>query len=126
MSSRSARTRVPRLTEVDVTRQITDLCKAEGWWCMRLQSGLFVAEGRIVKVGEKGLPDWVFIKRSSISSLNPTCLFVEIKRPGGKPSPDQLAWIDWANKNGLCAGWTDSLDGFINWKRLMLGERRYA
>lgn len=106
-----------KLSEADVVRQITDLMKAEGWRCMRLQSGLFVSETRILRVGEKGLPDWLFLRAGQKGAGWAQCLFVEIKGTGKKPKPDQLAWLADATTAGLLATWTDNLDTFRGWMR---------
>src|SRR5262252_1625358 len=70
------------LTENDVERACVDLLRARGYYVVRLQSGLFrTPDGRWVRVGEPGLPDYACIKDD---------FFLEVKRPGGKPSAAQI------------------------------------
>lgn len=114
--------RRPVLKETDVVRQITDLMKAEGYRIMRLQSGVFVSDTRILRIGERGLPDWLFLRRSE-DRCRPVAMFVEIKAPGKKPRPEQVAWINEAIEAGLLACWTDDLDSFRSWMRSAIGAR---
>lgn len=41
-------------------------------------------------------------------------LFIELKRLGGRPTPDQRAWIDCLRRQGywadVCCGWQDARD----------------
>ena len=76
---------------------------------LRLQSGLFSRpNGGRVRIGEKGLPDWLAVRKSAH-------LFVEVKRPGCLPSPEQQAWLQVAQRDGLLATWTDDFDDFRRW-----------
>jgi hypothetical protein len=107
-----------RLTEADVVRAVTDLMKAKGYRCMRLQSGVFASETRILRIGEKGLPDWLFLRAHPAAAAGwATVIFVECKAPGKKPRPEQAAWIAEATKAGLLATWTDDVKLFAAWLR---------
>ena len=66
----------PKLSENDVERACIDLLRVRGWYVVRLQSGLFkTPDGRFVRVGEKGLPDYV-----ALHAVYPA-FFLETKRP---------------------------------------------
>ena len=38
---------------------------------------------------------------------------IELKAPGKRPSPDQVAWMNVRRQQGWAIGWSDSLDGVI-------------
>jgi hypothetical protein len=74
-------------------KQVTEGCKAvmqrRGYRPLRLNSGLFwTVDGRRQPVGECGIPDL-----AGMHELYPGIL-VELKRPGGKTSPEQEAWME--------------------------------
>jgi hypothetical protein len=41
------------------------------------------------------------------------CFAIELKAPGKRPSPDQVAWMNVKRQQGWAIGWSDSLDGVI-------------
>jgi len=41
------------------------------------------------------------------------CFAIELKAPGKRPSPDQVAWMNVKRQRGWAVGWSDSLDGVI-------------
>ena len=84
-----------KLSEKDVVKQCLDYVRARGYYPVRLQVGRFILPDKEVvegltrlgipfrwdTVGEKGLPDYVCVKRD---------FFLEVKAPGKKPSTDQI------------------------------------
>ena len=73
-----------KLTENDVESACIDLLRIRGWYVIRLQSGLFkTPDGRWVRVGKKGLPDYV-----AMHAVYPA-FFMETKRPRGNPDAEQ-------------------------------------
>ena len=81
------RLRSPRLlkiTENEVEKQLTSWLLTRGWYPIRQHSGLFrTPDGRYIRVGEVGIPDYVVIH-----SHYPG-FFLETKRPGAKLSAEQ-------------------------------------
>jgi hypothetical protein len=78
----------PRLKENDVERACCDFLRLRGYWVIRQQSGLFkTADGRWIRVGEPGVPDY-----AALHAVYPGFM-LEIKRPGGTLSPDQIQKI---------------------------------
>jgi len=74
----------PRLNENDIEAQCLGLLWRRGYYPVRLNSGLFkTADNRWVRVGERGLPDYIAIHERYRG------FFLEVKRPGGKLSEDQ-------------------------------------
>jgi hypothetical protein len=68
----------PKLSENDVERTCLDLLAYRGWYVVRLQSGLFkTVDGRFVRVGAPGLPDYVCLHAER------PAFFLETKRQKG-------------------------------------------
>jgi hypothetical protein len=66
-----------------------DLLGWRGYYVIRLQSGLFkTLDGRFQTVGKRGLPDFAAIHERYPGFL------METKRPGAKPSEDQIKRIE--------------------------------
>ena len=97
------------LKERDVTPQIKGFLESRQWTGFRLQSGLVrgFTGNTFMRLAKKGTPDWVFVRGRE-------ALFVEMKRPGKKPSKDQLTWLAWAGVSGIKAIWADSLEMFTD------------
>ena len=77
--------RPPVVKERDVTRACIDILKLHGYRPFRLQSGLFkTPDNRWILVGEPGLPDFICLHPSKPGFL------LEVKRPGEKPTLDQI------------------------------------
>lgn len=96
----------PKLVENDVERQCLDILRLRGFRPIRLQSGKFqTLDGRWITIGEAGLPDYVI-----------PLFFVETKRPGGEPSPEQQQKI-WELEKlwGLRTAVVDSVEALIEW-----------
>ena len=100
--------RIPALRESDVTKQIKGFLESRGWYAVRLQSGVVrgITRDSFMRLGKKGLPDWIFVRGRE-------ALFVEMKRPGKKPSQDQARWFEWAEIQGIMAVWCDGLGNFL-------------
>jgi hypothetical protein len=109
-----------KLSEADVTKQVTDFLRFRGWTLIRLNSGLFNTKDgkRTYQIGEKGQADWLALKAVPIlSGVLPLAnvIFLELKAPGKKPRADQQKWLEAKRRDGFHATWTDSLDRFIQW-----------
>jgi hypothetical protein len=101
----------PRLTENDVERACLDLLRLRGYWVIRQQSGLFkTPDGRWIRLGETGLPDY-----AAIHSRFPGFL-LEVKRPGTGPSPEQETKINQLRMGySLAIGVVDSVEALLQW-----------
>jgi hypothetical protein len=75
----------PKLREDDIETQCLTLLALRGWYVQRNHSGTFRSfDGRrIIKGHPKGTPDYTCCRDIHAFHL-------EIKRPGEKPSPDQI------------------------------------
>ena len=78
----------PELVEDDIEKACIDLMHIRGYYVLRLQSGLFkTPDGRWVRVGVPGLPDYCAIHQKHRGFL------LEVKRPRKKPKPHQDQFI---------------------------------
>ena len=94
--SRSEILRATRPKETDVSKAIADQLDAAGIWNTRTQSGTVpIAKGGFMRLCRQGTPD-----RIAVAGVH---VWIEVKRPGGKPSPEQLATIEQLKANGALA-----------------------
>jgi hypothetical protein len=86
--------RGPRVSEADFQRRVIDTAKLLGWRVVHIRPA-WVRTGRMVTPyeGDPGLPDLVLARRGRV-------LLVELKSDIGKPTRDQLAWLEAAGPNG--------------------------
>lgn len=73
-------------------------------WAHRMNVGAFRDADRFVRVGFKGCSDIIG------QTTDGRFLAVEVKRPGGKPTPDQTDFIDRVNSAGGVAFVARSVD----------------
>ena len=74
-----------KLSERDVKTACVDLLQHKGYWPRREHSGLFkTPDGRWVRMGEPGIPDYTVLHRKYPGFL------LEFKRPRAKPSEVQI------------------------------------
>lgn len=111
-------------SENDIQRAIVDLLVAYGWQVHRLQAGLAVASGKVIKLGEKGQPDLLAIRSRTIEVLDTIegvmvktalklvydCVYIEVKAPRGRLRSDQELWITEARRRGLAVIVVRSVD----------------
>ena len=84
----------PKITEADVTRSIRQLLKQIGVFHWKVHQGLGCVPG---------VPDVIGVWKGRL-------LGIEVKRPGGKLSPAQVAFIDRINAEGGLAFVAFSVD----------------
>lgn len=83
------------LSESDIERKICDYAKKHG--CLVF---------KFVSPGHRGVPDRLFI-------CNGVVLFLEIKRPGKRPTLLQESCIKKLRSQNIAAEWTDSFEGGV-------------
>ncbi len=106
----------PTESEKQVTQACISWLRLNQWTCIRLQSGLVDLPGnRKMRVGVKGLPDWICVKQSA-------AFFLELKRPGRKPSIDQEIWMELARERKHRVMWADGYEAFIEKFRALWGQ----
>jgi hypothetical protein len=96
-----------KLVENDVERACLDLLRLHGYYVVRLQSALLkTPDGRWIRVGEPGLPDYVCVKSD---------FFLEVKAPGRKLSPAQINKIFELEACGFRVATIDSVERLEAW-----------
>jgi hypothetical protein len=112
----TATVRAPKISEKAVTQACIQWLRLNGWTCIRLQSALVDLPGnRKMRVGVKGLPDWVAVKQAA-------AFFLELKAPGRKPSIDQEIWMEMARERKHRVMWADGFEVFIERFRTLWGQ----
>ena len=112
------RVKLPDAREAEIQRAILATLKHLGVDCWRHNVGGFPVESggtrRYVRAGEKG--------QSDILGLLPGGRFcaVEVKRPGNRPTADQIAFMQRINEAGGFAFWATSAQTVENVVRAAL------
>jgi hypothetical protein len=126
--------KLPRLTEAQFTRQIKDLLAFRGYVLIRNHVGKFVPyrvameclerlsrgiameavlrhlRANVIAEAEEGTADWV-----AVHPIKRT-IWIELKRPGEKPRPNQVHWLEYMIQvRQFLGGWWDSIDEFRAW-----------
>lgn len=71
---------------------------------VRMNTGFFQTfDGRTVKCGIKGMSDLLFIGNKKVA-------FIEVKTPSGRPSPEQIKFIERMQSMGHAAGIARSVE----------------
>src|SRR5262245_32938095 len=88
--SRSWRLTAPVPTENDIEAGCLTILELHNYWLAKLHAGTFKSldDRRYIKGVKKGTPDYVCIHETHRNFL------LEVKRPGGELSPDQIAQIE--------------------------------
>ena len=81
------------MRERSVEASIIDMVTAAGGYCLK-----WVCPGR------RGLPDRIILLPGAV------IIFLEVKRPGEKPTALQEEWLRRLRKLGFRATWADSLE----------------
>ncbi len=94
-------------TEQDLLRQVRDYLKLRGWKVMRMNSGgvraTYNGKKRFHRYNDTpGMSDLICLRDGVF-------LAVEVKRPGGKPTPDQAEFLDDIRRKGGVAVLAQSL-----------------
>ena len=81
-------------------------------WMMAITTGRFKVKGGHITVGH--FIDEEGKRRTGMSDLmgqlvDGRLLAIEVKRPGNKPTKEQLDYIDMVNANGGLAFWSDNV-----------------
>lgn len=101
----------PTLVENDVERQCLDFLRLRGYWPVRLHAGTFKSlDGkRHIKGVEKGTPDYAVLHGYRVAFL------LEVKRPGGVLSPEQVAKMNELELWPLVVVAVDSVAALKQW-----------
>jgi hypothetical protein len=97
-------------SENEVTKAVVRFLQERKWIAKRRNVGLFYTrDGRPVRIGTPGEPDWFFVHRQHGH------LEIEMKKPGEKPDQRQQEYLATMNALGVPATWTDDPAKFERW-----------
>jgi hypothetical protein len=83
----------PALTEADLQRRVLDLARLRGWRVAHVRPARTAHGWRTPYEGDSGLPDLILARRGVV-------LLAELKSTTGRPTADQLAWLDAVGDHG--------------------------
>lgn len=118
-----------QLKEADVQRSVGEFLELDGWRAIRTELTVQRERGRVV--GERGMPDYLFIRYSpgwkirfevcgrifedDLGPLHTEVLWIEFKAPGEKPKAHQLEWHSAERARGATVLVVDDIDAFWQW-----------
>ena len=111
---RSGKPIKPKLLERDIQQTCTEFLELDGWRAFRTELTIQRERGRVV--GERGQPDYLYLRYTDDGMAR--VLWIEYKKPGEKPRPDQLAWHEAERKRGGIVLVVADIDWFMRWYRL--------
>ncbi len=103
--------RLPRLSENDIERQCLDALRHRRYRPERLHAGTFrsLDGARVITGHAKGTPDYVVTHE-----LYPA-FYLEVKRPGESPTPEQKLKHVELRLNDLAVVWVDGYEALLAW-----------
>lgn len=127
--------------EKHVQQAVTQFLELDGWRAIRTEHAIERNERGDFKrkVGEKAMPDYLYIQYSEDVSerqrlfFNMTeaqiraevdVLWIEFKRPGEQPRTEQVHWIEAERRRGALVMVVDDIDWFIAWYKTSGLQRR--
>ncbi len=101
-----------KLLEKQVSDQVRSFLEYRGWRIVRNNVTKFPGgNGRWVQVGEVGMADLLALRY--LPEGRCLALWLELKRPGRKPDPHQIAWHDKERLRGATVWRVNELREFI-------------
>jgi Holliday junction resolvase len=92
------------MTETEIQKQFVDVLRKADWTVLRVNSGLVKVRNGWAHLAPKGTPDLLAIRPDS------SHVWIEVKKPEGKLSPEQTEWIDKHRARGVEVHVFDTLD----------------
>lgn len=107
-----------KVSEADVQQAVVMMLQLDGWRFFRTELTVQREFGRAV--GERGMPDAMFIRylvdiRDTVSEMRAQIIWIEMKAPGKPLKPHQRDWADAERKRGALVLKVDSIDDFRTW-----------
>lgn len=121
-----------KLTEAQIVRQVRDFLEYRGWRALRMQSALVGRpQGGAFRVGEKGMADYLFLLyrnwdvggQDPLSWCSALVVWIEFKRPGKTPTPDQTQWMVEETARGAHVLTVSNFGDFADWYQNMIARR---
>lgn len=113
-----------KVSEADVQQAVVLMLELDGWRFFRTELTVQRDRGRVV--GERGMPDALFIRydprfigspgiRRSVLPTDADVLWIETKAPGKPLAKHQREWAEAERKRGAMVLKVDSIDDFKAW-----------
>ncbi len=97
-----------------------DYARLKGWFIFHIANegnrGPHIARDQGILAG---CPDYVM----PMPSAGKHALFLEMKRPGGKPGRRQLVFLELLRRNNYAAAWFDQWTDAVQWIEAYLSSR---
>jgi hypothetical protein len=109
---------LPPVRESQIARDIKEFLELHGYLAIRCVAGAVRVrqeQEHAEKANPPGFPDWCYLP-----PFNESGIFIEIKRPGKRPSVLQQAWLDRLFNDGFTALWFDDFSGAYGGKKPFL------
>ena len=113
------------LTEAHIEQTVTQYLELDGWRSIKTDPVSRKEWGK--GFGELGMADRLYIRydarivhdheTSDVKQPGAQVIWIEFKRKGLRPLPEQKAWIDAEMKRGAVVLVVDDIDGFEQWYR---------
>jgi hypothetical protein len=99
-----------KLLEKHVVGQVRDFLELHGWRPVRMQQTVVPSAFR---TGEPGQPDYLFLRYLGGRAGAAAALWIEFKRPSGRPGKNQPEWHARERGRGGLVWTVDSFDSFL-------------
>ena len=102
--SEARRMATEAVSEADFQQKVFEAARLFGWRYVHFRPARTLHGWTTAQTGDKGFPDAVLVRGERGGRIGtkgyrrPRLLFIEFKREKGKPSEEQLAWIDALNE----------------------------
>lgn len=101
----------PKIKENHVEAAVLTFLRVRGWRVDRQHVGKAQwPSGEWLQLHPEGTADW-FAHRPATS---PSCLYIETKAPGERPTEQQMLYLEMAARAGYLTIWCDSLQAFVD------------
>lgn len=115
--------RFPGLKESHIEQAVTQFLELDGWRAFKMEKTVEFRTGADGKqhfkrkVGEKGMPDHLYLRYSPGPFGWTNVLWIEFKKLGESPRQDQSDWHGAERKRGALVLVVDDIDEFREWYR---------
>lgn len=103
----------PVMDEESVVKACVDLLRLNGARVHRVVERIPPGKHKYERKSEGGIPDLFFWWPVGSPHYRYGTVYMEVKRPGGKPNPSQIKWLGQALEDGRVAFWADSVDKMV-------------
>lgn len=115
-----------QITEEHIQRTVKEFLEWDDWRSLRTEHAIERDKNGKVKrkVGELGMPDYLFIRYRPWEIDSAQVIWIEFKSPGEKPTQEQLKWHKAERDRGALVLVVDDIDAFVQWYKQSGLQRR--